>query len=130
MPKPMEPTLTPKLAAYVVAKDARALIRFMEGAIGGRLTFEVSDGEGRLLHAEVRISDGYVMVGEVPAGRDPFPAMLHLYVEDANAAYHRALKAGATSVREPSDSGDGTTRGGVRDEWGNEWWFSSPAKPA
>ena len=121
----MEPTLSPRLAPYVVAKDARGLIRFIEQAIGGRLSFETADPDGRLAHAEVRIADGLLMIGEKPSGRDPFPAMLHLYVEDARASYRRALDAGATSVREPGDSGDGLHRGGVRDSWGNEWWFSS-----
>jgi PhnB protein len=125
----MEPTLTPKLAPYLVARDARGLIRFIEQAIGGRLSNEISDPDGRLAHAEVRIADGLLMIGEKPTGRDPFPAMLHLYVEDVDAAYRTALEAGATGVREPGDSGDGLRRGGVLDAWGNEWWFSSPAKP-
>ena len=124
----MEPTLSPKLAPYLVARDARGLIRFIEQAIGGRLSFEVNGSDGQLVHAEVRIADGFVMIGEGPAGRDPFPAMLHLYVEDADAAYTRALKGGATSVRKPEETGDGAHRGGVRDRWGNEWWFTSPAK--
>jgi PhnB protein len=126
----MEPTLSPKLAAYVVAEDARGLIRFIEQAIGGRLSYEVSDAEGLLRHAEVQIADGILMIGEKPAGRDPFPAMLHLYVDDAHVAFRRAVDAGAKSVREPADAGDGTHRGGVCDPWGNEWWFSSPGKPS
>ena len=124
----MEPTLTPKLAPYLVAEDARGLIRFIEKGVGGRLSFEVSDPEGRLVHAEVKVADGLVMVGEKPAARDPYPAMLHLYVDDAEKACQRALDAGATSVRAPTESGDGLWRGGVRDTWGNEWWFSSPAR--
>jgi PhnB protein len=126
----MEPTLTPKLAPYVVARDARGLIRFIEQGLGGRLSFEVADPQGQLNHAEIRIADGLLMMSEAPPGRDPFPAMLHLYVDDSDAAYRRALAAGAVSIREPVESGDGLRRGGVRDSWGNEWWFSSPAKPA
>jgi PhnB protein len=124
----MEPTLSPKLAPYIVARDPKGLIRFIERAIGGRLTFEVTDPSGHLAHAEVRVADGLVMIGEAPAGRDPFPAMLHLYVDNSDSAYHTALAAGAASVREPVDSEDGLRRGGVRDSWGNEWWFSSPVK--
>jgi PhnB protein len=126
----MEPTLSPKLAPYLVARDGRGLIRFIEKAIGGKLSLELSGPDGRLAHAEVRISDGLVMIGEAPGGREPFPAMLHLYVDDARLAQKRALDAGATLVREVADSGDGLQRGGVRDSWGNEWWFSSPAKTA
>ena len=126
----MEPTLSPKLAAYLVAQDARGLIRFIERAIGGRLSYEVVDPEGRLVHSEVQISDGYLMIGEKPFGRDAFPAMLHLYVEDALAAHRRAVEAGATNVREPAEAGDGSLRGGVRDSWGNEWWFTSMVNPS
>jgi PhnB protein len=126
----MEPTLTPQLAPYLVAQDARGLIRFIEQAIGGKLSFEAADADGGLIHAEVRIADGVLMIGEKPAGRDSFPAMLHLYVADSDVAYRRAIDAGATGVREPGDSGDGLRRGGVRDAWGNEWWFSSPVGPA
>jgi PhnB protein len=125
----MEPTLCPKLAPYLVAGDARRLIRFIEQAIGGRLSYEVAGPDGRLVHAEVRIADGLLMIGEKPPDRDPFPAMLHLYVQDSGAAYQRAIEAGASGIREPADAGDGLRRGGVRDSWGNEWWFSSPAKP-
>ena len=124
----MEPTPSPKLAPCLVAEDARGLIGFIERAVGGHLTFEATDPEGRIGHAEVRIADGVVMIGEKPPGRNPFPAMLHIYVDDVDAAFRKALSAGATSVREPGDSGDGRRRGGVRDPWGNEWWFSAPAK--
>jgi PhnB protein len=126
----MEAKNPPKLSPYVVARDARGLIRFIEEGIGGHLTSEVADSQGKVGHAEVRIADGLLMLGEAPSGRDSFPAMLHLYVEDSDAAYRKALAAGAVSVREPGESGDGLRRGGVRDSWGNEWWFSSPAKPA
>ncbi|HTW56479.1 MAG TPA: VOC family protein [Thermoplasmata archaeon] len=122
----MEMTRSPKLAPYVVAHDARGLIRFVEQGIGGRLSFEVLDAEGRLAHAEVRIADGVLMLGEQPDARSVFPAMLHLYVDDAPAAHRRAVAAGATNVRTPADAGDGLCRGGVKDAWGNEWWFSSP----
>jgi|HubBroStandDraft_1064217.scaffolds.fasta_scaffold12675_7 PhnB protein len=122
----MEPTLNPQLAPYLVAEDARGLIRFIEKGIGGRLSFEVADPKGGLVHAELKIADGVVMIGEKPAGRDRFPAMLHLYVTNSDAACRRAIDAGAVGVREPENSPDGLRRGGVRDGWGNEWWFSSP----
>ncbi len=121
----MEPMVTPKLAPYLLARDARGLARFIEAGIGGRRGFEAVDAAGTVNHLEFRIEDSVLMLAEAPAGRPTFPAMLHLYVTDADAAYRRALGAGATSVREPGDAEDGR-RGGVRDAWGNEWWFTSP----
>jgi PhnB protein len=124
----MQPTLTPRLAPYIVAKDPRGLISFIEKGIGGKLSFEQSGPDGKLAHAEVRIADGLVMIGEASPGRDAFPSMLNLYVDDSDASYHRAVAAGAASVREPVNTPAGLRRGGVRDSWGNEWWFSSPIK--
>ena len=123
----MEPASTPKLAPYLIARDASGLARFIEKGIGGKPGFRVSDKDGKIGHLEMQIADSVVMLAEVPQGREPFPAMLHLYVTDTDAAYRRALEAGATSVREPTDSDDGR-RGGVRDAWGNEWWFTRPAE--
>jgi len=119
----MQPQTTPKLAPYLVAHDAPGLSRFIEDGIGGKVGFQELDEDGKVNHLELRIEDSLVMLGEAPVGRTPFPAMLHLYVKDADAAFQRALKAGATSVREPADAPDGR-RGGVRDRWGNEWWFT------
>jgi PhnB protein len=123
----MDHQMTPKLAPYLVARDASGLARFIEKGIGGKAGFKISDKKGKIAHLEMRIADAVVMLADAPEGRDAFPAMLHLYVSDADAAYERALKAGASSVREPGDAEDGR-RGGVRDPWGNEWWFTRPAK--
>lgn len=124
----MKPTRTPKLAPYLAVHDARGLIRFIESGIGGRLTYDQEDPHGRPVHAEVQVADSLVMVGEVPSDRPVFNGMIHLYVPDADGAYRRALDSGATTVREPADAPDGDRRGGVKDAWGNEWWFTRPPK--
>jgi hypothetical protein len=65
----MEPTLTPKLAPYIVAKDARGLISFIERAIGGKLTYELSGPDGKLAHAELRIAPGSLPIHAPPLRR-------------------------------------------------------------
>ena len=125
----MHPARTPRLAPYLIVNDAQGLVRFLEQAFNGKMTLEEKRADGKLQHAEVSISDSLVMVADAPPGRAPFPAMLHLYVEDADVAYDRALKAGATSLRPPTVAQDGDKRGGVRDAWGNEWWLSTPTRP-
>lgn len=122
----MEPWTSPKLAPYLLARDAAGLERFIQEGIGGTAGFRETDDDGQIAHLEMRLADSVVMLAEVPEGRPTFPAMLHLYVTDADAAYQRAIKAGAVSVREPTDAPDGR-RGGVRDPWGNEWWFTGRA---
>jgi len=119
----MDPITSPKLAPYLLVADAAGLGRFIEEGIGGKAGFSEVDDRGKIAHREYRVADSLVMIAEAPSGRSPFPAMIHLYVTDADSAYRRALRAGATSVREPTDASDGR-RGGVRDAWGNEWWFT------
>ncbi len=121
----MKPLTSPKLAPYLLARDASGLARFIEDGIGAKRGFQEIDKSGKVNHLELQIADSVVMLADAPGGSSPFPAMIHLYVTDADAAYERALKAGATSLREPSDRPDGR-RGGVRDPWGNQWWFTQP----
>jgi PhnB protein len=80
-------------------------------------------GELGGLHAEVDIGDSVLMVGEGPGGA--FPAMLHVYVEDADAVYARALAEGATSAAEPHDTSFGDHRAAFDDRWGNQWWVAT-----
>jgi PhnB protein len=68
--------------------------------------------------AEVGIGDSLVMVGTARE-REPFPAFLYVYVDDADARYRRALDAGAVSLEAPFDTPYGDRRAMVRDRFGN-----------
>lgn len=123
----MELQYSPKLAPYLLVRDAAGLAQFIQRGIGGKPGYQELTKDGKVNHAEARIEDSLVMVAEAPGDARPFPAMLHLYVKDADSAYQQALKAGATSIRAPIDAPDGR-RGGVLDAWGNQWWFTRRAK--
>ena len=55
------------------------------------------------MHAEVRIGDSRVMMGEPVGDFGPMPACIYVYVNNTDAVYQRALQAGATSIMEPAD---------------------------
>lgn len=112
-------TVTP----YLTTRDFNGLIEFTKRALGAVETYRVEMGPGRY-HAEVRIGDSMIMIGG-GSGATPMTAMLLLYVDDVDAVYKRALEAGATSVQEPADTPDGSRRGGVKDAFGNHWYFGS-----
>lgn len=82
-------------------------------------------GVGRVsvMHAEVKIGNSMVMLGEATEQWRPMPDKIALYVEHADAWYKRALEAGATSVKEPSDQFSGDRGAGVQDFAGNHWWI-------
>jgi uncharacterized glyoxalase superfamily protein PhnB len=81
--------------------------------------------DGSIMHAEVRIGDSVVMLADAAPKDSTFPAMIHLYIEDTDAAYRRALDAGAISLREPADQFYGDRSGGVKDRFGNHWWLAT-----
>jgi uncharacterized glyoxalase superfamily protein PhnB len=114
-------TVTP----YIVVNQAAELIDFVKRAFGGEELLRTT-GTGGGIHAEVRIDDSMVMIGGGGAWRGtPMPTALHLYVKDADAAYRRAVEAGATSLYEPQDMPYGDREAGVRDPSGNNWYIGT-----
>ncbi|WP_342360281.1 VOC family protein [Terrarubrum flagellatum] len=81
--------------------------------------------DGSLQRASIRIGDSVVMVADAMEGFPAFPVWLHVYVDDVDKSYAKALELGATSVQEPSEKGDGDRRCGVKDAQGNVWWMAS-----
>lgn len=114
-------TVTP----YLVVQDVAGLIDFLEQAFDAQEMVRMGSPDGSIMHAEMRIGDSMVMMGEAGENNPPMPAMLHLYLEDADAAYRRALEAGATSLREPEDQFYGDRTAGVKDDFGNQWWLAT-----
>jgi PhnB protein len=103
-------SITPR----IVVADAAAQVAFL------RTVFDAKGEHEGDRPAEMRIGDSLVMV--TPAGaREPFLAFLYVYVDDADAAYRRALAAGAVSLEEPLDTPYGDRRAMVRDPFGNVW---------
>jgi PhnB protein len=114
-------TVTP----YLVVDGATNVLDFVKQAFGAEEKFRMDGPDGKVGHAEVQIGDSIVMVGDAGAENPAMPAMIHLYVDDCDATYERALAAGATSEREPTDQFYGDRSAGVRDSAGNLWWIAT-----
>jgi uncharacterized glyoxalase superfamily protein PhnB len=96
----------------IVVGDVDAQVGFLRDVFDA--TGVVSAGRP----AEIRIGDSLVMV-TTDTERDLFPAFLYVYVDDADAAYGRAMRAGAESLEAPMDTPYGDRRAMVRDPFGN-----------
>ena len=107
-------SVTPRL----VVQDAARLVEFLKQAFGATGDFRTD------IPSVIRIGDSLVMVSSV-GPRDAMPAFLYLYVDDIDATYHRALKAGAVSLEEPQDLPYGDRRGMVEDPCGNIWQIAT-----
>jgi uncharacterized glyoxalase superfamily protein PhnB len=104
----------------MVVSDVAAAAGFLRAVFGA--TGEVGDDRP----AELRIGDSVVMVSAAGV-REPFPAFLYVYVDDADGAYRRALAAGAVALEEPFDTPYGDRRAMVRDSSGNVFQIASRA---
>jgi PhnB protein len=113
------------ITPYVVAHGAGKLIDFVKQAFGAEEVFRMARPDGTIGHAEMRIGDSMVEMGDGTDGSKPMPVSLHLYVSDADAVYRRALEAGAASMHEPVDQEYGDREAGVKDPCGNHWYIAT-----
>jgi uncharacterized glyoxalase superfamily protein PhnB len=114
-------TITP----YLIVHGAAGLVDFVKQAFGAEELYRGTGTAGGI-HAEVKIQDSMLMIGGGEAlSRAPTPTGLHLYVEDADAVYERAVEAGAISLHKPIDQPYGDREAGVKDLAGNHWYIAT-----
>lgn len=114
-------TLTP----HLIVQGASKLLDFLKEAFDATEKYRLPGPDGVVMHAEVKIGDSMVMIGEATGQWQAMPASMALYTDNADALYKRALEAGATSIREPADQFYGDRSGGVKDPAGNHWWIAT-----
>jgi uncharacterized glyoxalase superfamily protein PhnB len=118
------------ITPYLTCRDAARAIEFYQRAFGATLKGGVAKGpDGKVMHAELIIGDSVIMLGdEYPAFGSPSPQTiggsasgLHIYVEDVDSAFDRAVKAGATVETPVADMFWGDRYGKLRDPFGHKW---------
>ena len=125
-------TVTPS----IIVRDADRAIDFYQRAFGAQQVSRMEGPDGSIMHAEIRIGDSMIMLGEEneqwgslsPLSTNGNPGSLHIYVPDADAAFARAIEAGAT-VRYPlEDAFWGDRYCKVTDPFGHEWGLAARMK--
>ncbi len=114
------------VSPYLIVADAQAVLDFLDAVFAAPALRIERAPDGRIEHAEARVGDGVVMMGEAPGGGG---AHVHVYVADPEAAFARALAAGGTQVQPLERHGDGDLRGGVADGHGTTWWIARTDDP-
>lgn len=113
------------VAPYLIVDGAARTIDFLSRVFGAEELRRFPAPDGTVMHAEVRIGDTVVMLTDGAEGWPPVPSHVHVYVEDVDATYRRALDAGAESAQEPVQKDDEDKRGGVKDAGGTTWWIAT-----
>jgi PhnB protein len=109
--------------------DGVGALAFYQKALGATERMRSSRPDGQVTHAEIQVGDSVIMISQEMPGmgsRSPKTlggsgAGLYLYVPDADALYHRAVAAGATSLSPPEDMFWGDRHARIRDPFGHEW---------
>lgn len=125
-------TLTP----HIVVRGAADAIAFYKKAFGAEELFSMPGPDGKIMHAEVKVGDSILMLAEEfpdwgsngPLAIGGTPVTLHLYVEDCDAAFNRAVEAGATVKMAPNDAFWGDRYAQVTDPFGHSWSVATHVK--
>ncbi len=126
-------TVTPNL----VLRDCAKAIEFYKRALGAQEVSRMAAPDGKSIwHAELKIGDSSVYLNDempgmgfgAPSQDRPAPVTMWLYVKDCDAAYRRAVDAGAKTTMEPADMFWGDRCSGVADPYGYSWSFATHQK--
>ena len=119
-------TVTP----YLIVKDVAAAIDWYSKAFGAEDILRMTAPDGKnILHAEIKIGDSHVMLGEEnpewqskgPKMLGGTPVTLHIYVEDVDTAFQKAVDAGAEATMPVADQFWGDRYGKITDPYGHHW---------
>jgi PhnB protein len=123
-------TITP----YLLYEDVASALDFLSRAFGFEETLRYTGSEGYVNHAEMRLGDGTIFLGD-PGDDYRNPKRLgqrtvgvYVYVDDVDALHERARAAGAEITEEPVDEDYGDRRFAARDPEGHAWWFATTVR--
>jgi len=128
-PPPGYHSVTP----YLALRDTAAAIDFYRRAFGADLLMKLDMPDGKIAHAEIRIGNSVLMMSEEneqwgnvsPLTLGASPVFLMIYVPDVDAAFARALAAGATQVRPVENQFYGDRSGTLKDPFGYQWTLAT-----
>ena len=124
-----KPSWNRDVSPYLIINNVEAQIKFMQQVFGAEI-IEAPKMNGKVFHAELKLGDSVVMVGQA-SGKD-YPARqgnTYVYVADVQKVYDTAIKHGAKGVMEPTETPWGNMDSGFDDPQGNRWWVAKLIKP-
>jgi len=105
-------------------RGAENVIAFLKDAFTADELFRAASPAGVIHHAQVRIGDSVIEIGEAHGQYQPMSTAIFLYVPDATTTYRNSLQAGAKSLWEPAQM-YGDLMAGITDPFGNDWYIAT-----
>ena len=129
MPK-NPPDNMPRISAYLLYEDVAGALDWLAKAFGFRERLRLPGAQGKIVHAEMELADGVIMIGNPgadfcsPKRLGHVTQHLYVYVDDVDEHYEHARQAGAIILAEPEDQFYGDRRYGAEDPEGHHWYFA------
>jgi PhnB protein len=119
----------PQVIPYLIIDGAGEAIEFYKSVFGATERMRLGGPDGKIGHAELEIGEAVIMLAdenpgmniEGPKSVGGTPVTMHVYLEDADAAFERAVQAGAKSLRAVEDQFYGDRSGQFEDPYGHRW---------
>lgn len=107
---------------YIILHDAKAFATFLQKVFDATEQLLVPAPDDKLMHAEMRVSDGVIMFASAHAEWKEKTAGMFVYVTSVDTVYAKAMAEGAESLMTPQQQEYGYTAG-FNDPFGNQWWL-------
>ena len=124
------PANMPRITPYLYYEDVAGMLDWLARSFGFRERMRIPGPEGKIMHAEMQLADGVVMMGcPGPDYRNPkhlgaVTHNLYVYVDDLDRHFESAKRAGAKILEPPADQFYGDRRYGAEDPEGHHWFFA------
>ncbi len=119
---PYKPEGYNSLSPYFIVDGAQKMVEFLQQIFNARQLRRYDMPDGSIMHAELKIDDSVIMIGDSSEKFPPNQQLTHLYVPDVDTIYEKAIELGCESIEAPKESeGDPDRRATFRDFAGNTW---------
>lgn len=122
MDKEFKPTGYNSASPYFIVNGAQKFIDLLKRIFNATELRRYDLPDGTIMHAEIKIDDSVVMLGESSEKFPPVPIVMHVYVPDVDKTFEKAKEAGCEIIEQPKQrDNDPDRRATFKDFAGNMW---------
>lgn len=117
------------VSPYFVVDGAERFIDILKKVFDAKELRKYNLPDGKIMHAEIKIDDSVIMIGDSNEKYPPNNLLVHVYVSDVKTTFRKAINAGFEVIQEPMNKEDDPDlRGMVKDFQGNIWAIGTQIK--
>lgn len=126
MEKIFKPRGYNSVSPYFVVKGAQKMVDLLKEVFQGRELRRYDGPDGTIMHVEIQVDNSVIMIGDSSEQYPPNQLLIHVYVDNVDEVFKRALDNGCKSLEPPAQrEGDPDRRGSFMDFAGNTWAVGS-----